>query len=446
MQERVSPSLNIITETTELLTTISETATKLDRFFVTNLSQDSLDYVHHTKLLQAETDSLIAKYPDQEAKTDSLDGLIDSYILQLDQINHHVANNSLVSTDPVFQLGLTLHNIGREIKLMLSELNTNSNQALLADFKNYQYLALYLFFIYIAICIFILGITYFKLIKPLQLLRHEIKQLSAGSFSQIEIKRQDEIGDLIEAFNETGRSLQKSEQKLKESNKELETANKELESFAYSVSHDLRSPLRSISGFSEALVSNYADDLDDKAKDYLNRVHRAAIKMGELIDEILKLSRISRREIKREHVDITQMAYEIIELTDTLENEHYTYSVKDNLSTFADEGLTKIVLLNLLSNAIKFAKNTEKPVIDVGTKIVKGVPYIFVKDNGAGFDMKYIDKIFGAFQRLHDDSEYKGTGIGLATVKRIINKHRGEIFYESEKNQGTTAYFNMGNP
>jgi signal transduction histidine kinase len=446
LQERVSPSLQAINDTTDLLTTISETAAELDRFILTDLSKDSLDYIYYTELLKAEADSLIANYPSQEFKTDSLEELIDSYIFKLDQINDLETQNRMTSADMVLQLGLELHSIERRIKLLLSQLSNKSNKRLLAEFEDSQYVGVYLFLSYIILSIFMLGITYLKLIKPLQRLRHEIKQLSHGSFSHIEIERDDEIGDLIEAFNETSHTLEKSKNKLKESYKELETANKELESFAYSVSHDLRSPLRSISGFSEALVSNYADDLDDKAKDYLNRVHRAAIKMGELIDEILKLSRISRREINRETVDITKMAHEIIELTATSETEHYTYSITEGLSIYADEGLTKIVLLNILSNAIKFSQKTDQPVIEVGETEVNGVSFIYVSDNGAGFDMKYIDKVYGAFQRLHDDSEYKGTGIGLATVKRIINKHRGEIFYESEKNEGTTAYFNLGNP
>jgi light-regulated signal transduction histidine kinase (bacteriophytochrome) len=353
-----------------------------------------------------------------------------------------LATGSLSETD-LIALTLKAENGHQRIEGLITELNKKNDLSIISSLSEARVYTRYLFIVLFLLIFIIFIVAYRQFLAPLHRLRKEIRKLSEGSYSQIEIERDDEVGELIDAFNNTSRTLRLSEQKLNKVNHELATTNKELEAFAYSVSHDLRSPLRSISGFSDALVNNYASELSETAQDYLKRVHKAAIKMGELIDEILKLSRISSREIKRDAIDITELTHEIIELTKTDDEKHISFNVDNHLTLHGDAGLTKILLLNLLSNAIKFSKTKEHPVIKVGSVIKNGKPYIFVKDNGVGFDMKYADKIFGVFQRLHTNDAFKGTGIGLATVKRIINKHGGDIYLESEEGTGTTVYFNL---
>lgn len=225
---------------------------------------------------------------------------------------------------------------------------------------------------------------------------------------------------------------------------ELEAINQELESFSYSVSHDLRAPLRAIDGFSQMLVSNYSDQLDDKGKDRLNRVRAGAQRMGMLIDDLIKLSRLSRTEILRESVDMTQIAKNVLEeLHDGESQRKVEAIVQPDLVDQADSRFVRVIMDNLLGNAWKFTRQNDNARIEAGAKDGdKGMIY-FVRDNGAGFDMEYASKLFGAFQRLHDSSEFPGTGIGLATVQRAINKHGGSIWAESKVGEGTTFYFTL---
>lgn len=225
----------------------------------------------------------------------------------------------------------------------------------------------------------------------------------------------------------------------------LEAANKELEAFSYSVSHDLRSPLRSMNGFSEVLIEEYFDKLDDTAKDYLLRIQNASNKMAKLIDDLLKLSRLTRTDIQRTEIDIIPIAKEILsEIGKHSINQVYRLHIQDSIVVNADRALLKILLTNILSNASKFSGKMELSIIEISSEEINNSTYICIKDNGAGFDMNYKNKIFGAFQRLHTDKDFEGTGIGLAIVQRIINKHGGEIFAESEINVGTKIFFNFG--
>lgn len=443
-QNHVSPYIQAIDKTSEYLSLISEIDSDLDHYLITNLSADSLQYSRLMLKIQRNTDSLLSYYPIQIAASDSLDIFIKKYLLILSGLEEKAKSGAEITSDELLAFGLQTHQFHQKIGDQVAGLHQKNTQLLISNIDRSKELVYYMMVLYLIFLSTIIGIAYFYLIGPLNRLRKEIKQLSLGKYSQINVQRDDEIGELIHAFNETSLTLKRSEENLKHTNEKLEVTNKELESFAYSVSHDLRSPLRSISGFSEALVSNFADDLTPQAKDYLNRVHKAAIKMGELIDEILKLSRISRRDINRIKVDVTALSREVIELTNSDNAANSSFKVKENLSIYADEGLTKIILLNLISNAIKFSRSEENPVVKIGQITREGIDYIYVKDNGVGFDMKYADKIFGAFQRLHPDSAFEGAGIGLATVKRIINKHNGDIFFESTKGEGTTVYFHLG--
>ncbi len=234
------------------------------------------------------------------------------------------------------------------------------------------------------------------------------------------------------------------EARVVERTAELENSNKELEAFAYSVSHDLRTPLRSIEGFSLALLEDYADKLDDTGKSYLGRVRNATVRMGQLIDDLLKLSRVTRSEMNRERVELSAIVKSIAErLTHNHPDRNAQFIIADSLTVYGDERLLIVALDNLLSNAWKFSEKASPSVIEFGVTRKDGNRTYFVRDNGAGFDMAYAGKLFSPFQRLHRVEEFPGTGIGLATVRRIISRHGGKVWIESEVNKGTTVYFTL---
>lgn len=225
---------------------------------------------------------------------------------------------------------------------------------------------------------------------------------------------------------------------------ELTNANKELEAFSYSVSHDLRAPLRSIDGFSKMLLTNYFETLDELGKDYLNRVRTAAQKMGKLIDALLSLSRVSRTQIKREAVDFSFEVKRILEdLKQSGPDRLVNIIVANGVTAQADLELSRILLQNLLSNAWKFTAKKKNPTIEFGVRIEQGRTVYFVRDTGAGFDMSYVNKLFGAFQRLHSDSEFEGTGIGLVTVQRIVHRLGGEVWAQAKLDDGATFFFTL---
>lgn len=238
---------------------------------------------------------------------------------------------------------------------------------------------------------------------------------------------------------------QQLEQRVQERTAQLEATNRELEAFSYSVSHDLRAPLRVIDGFSKALLMFYQDQLDDRAKHYLNRIRANSLRMGELIDDLLSLSRLTRSQIQRTEVNLSAIASEIMaELYQTAPERNVKFISTPGLMAMGDMRLLRILLENLLNNAWKYTSRQPKAEISFGAITTpNGKLAYFVKDNGAGFDMTYANKLFGAFQRLHSEAEFPGTGIGLATVKRIIHKHGGQIWAESAVNQGATFYFTL---
>jgi DNA-binding response OmpR family regulator len=223
---------------------------------------------------------------------------------------------------------------------------------------------------------------------------------------------------------------------------ELELKNKELEAFSYSVSHDLRAPLRAISGFSQILAEQHQDQMDAEAKELLQYVRESASRMGRLIEDLLKLAQTGRRVLARETVDLSGLAREIVSRLQASEpGRKAAFVIAPNLVADADPGLLGVVLENLLGNAWKFTSKRPNANIELGAQHQENQTIYFVRDNGAGFDMKYADKLFGAFQRLHYESEFPGTGIGLATVQQIIHRHGGRVWAESEPGQGATFYF-----
>ncbi len=231
---------------------------------------------------------------------------------------------------------------------------------------------------------------------------------------------------------------------LEQSSNQLAAINKELETFSYSVSHDLRAPLRSIDGFSQALLEDHLDKLDEQGKDYLNRLRAASQKMGELIDGLLKLSRLTRSDMHKQKVDLSALAEEITtRLQETQPERQVKVVIGRGLTASGDRQLLRALLENLLGNAWKFTGKCPQAKIEFGATQNGDKKAYFVRDNGAGFDMTYADKLFSAFQRLHETTEYPGTGIGLATVQRIINRHGGNIWAEGAVGKGATFYFTL---
>ena len=234
------------------------------------------------------------------------------------------------------------------------------------------------------------------------------------------------------------------ERRVVERTAQLQTANKELEAFCYSVSHDLRTPLRSLDGFSQALLEDYADQLDARGKNYLGRIRAGSQRMGQLIDDLLNLSRVSRGEMGRELVDLSKMAHEVAEeLRAAAPRRDAEVVVADGLIAETDPRLMRIVLTNLLGNAWKFTAKQPHARIEFGCSGENGDKEYFIRDNGAGFDPAYASKLFGAFQRLHLASDFPGTGIGLATVQRIIQRQGGRVWAEGEAGHGATFHFTL---
>lgn len=236
----------------------------------------------------------------------------------------------------------------------------------------------------------------------------------------------------------------RAEQEVRRRSTELEALNRELESFSYSVSHDLRAPLRAIDGFSQALLDDYSNRLDDTAKDYLRRVRMGAQRMGMLIDDLLNLSRVTRAEMHSERVDLSALAEEVAsELRNESPDRSVDFRIQNGLEDNADARLLRIALQNLLSNAWKFTSKRAQGLIQFGKmKTETGLAY-FVSDNGAGFDPNYAQRLFGAFQRLHPTAEFPGTGIGLATVQRIVHRHGGAVWADGSVGHGATFYFTL---
>lgn len=237
----------------------------------------------------------------------------------------------------------------------------------------------------------------------------------------------------------------KVEEEVKHRTIELEAVNKELESFSYSVSHDLRAPLRSMAGFSTALLEDYSEKLDDKGKQYLKHIQDSSELMAHLIDDLLKLSRVTRTDINYDKVNLSDMAQKVVdELAKAEPTRKMRVIITPDVIAFGDRNLLRLVLDNLIGNAWKFSSKVGEPRIEIGTIEFKGKLTYFVRDNGVGFDMAYADKLFKPFQRLHRASEFPGTGIGLATVQRIIRRHGGEVWVKSKLGEGATFFFTLG--
>nr|WP_156469971.1 sensor histidine kinase [Leptospira alstonii] len=239
--------------------------------------------------------------------------------------------------------------------------------------------------------------------------------------------------------------LEKSNQNLKTYSEQLERSNKDLEAFSYSVSHDLRSPVRGILGFSKILIEDHGGELGKESRRIVDIIIQNSENMGELIDDLLEFSRLGRREPVFSNVNMKVMAKNVLEeIANYYPDMKMDFTVEDLPDTKADSGLLKQLLFNLISNAFKYSKNKENPKIEIGSYQNEEETVFFVKDNGAGFDMKYQHKLFNIFQRLHHADQFEGTGVGLAIVKRVAERHNGRVWGEGTLNEGACFYFTLG--
>jgi signal transduction histidine kinase len=295
-----------------------------------------------------------------------------------------------------------------------------------------------------------------RVIAPLREVTAAAESVAASRpVSSLTVNRSDEIGRLAQGFNVMAANVAASrsqyeelvhqlEERVKTRTADLETANRELEAFSYSVSHDLRAPLRAISGFVQILLEDAKPDLSEEAQAHLTVIHRNAKRMGELIDDLLSFSRVGRQALSTKPVDIAALASRVAADVMSAEPErHLTIHVGRLPVIDGDEGLLRQVLENLLQNAAKFTRRQAEARIEVGTVDVEGTPALFVADNGAGFDMQYADKLFGVFQRLHRAEDFEGTGVGLAIVHRIITRHGGRVWATGAVEEGATFYFTL---
>jgi signal transduction histidine kinase len=302
-----------------------------------------------------------------------------------------------------------------------------------------------------------------RISQPIMALAETAKAVSVRKDYGVRAKKIDggEFGLLTDAFNQMLTEIQVQNDEIKERNneilsfnqrleqniidrtKELEAANKELEAFSYSVSHDLRSPLRSIDGYARILMEDYDKKLDDEGKRILQVIIKNAVRMGYLIDDLLSFSRIGKQSLVKVNLNLETM---VISVFDELKNSYgkiAELNLKPLLPARGDSSMLKQVITNLISNALKYSMKKDKSCIEIGSYENDGSHVYYVKDNGAGFDMRYYDKLFGVFQRLHSGNEFEGTGVGLALVQRIIHKHGGRVWAEGQVDAGATFYFSL---
>lgn len=290
-----------------------------------------------------------------------------------------------------------------------------------------------------------------RLTRPLEQLTAAAESLAAGlpaAAVEVDVDRADELGRLATSFNAMAAQVEQSRRELEDRVAErtaaLEAANRELEAFSYSVSHDLRAPLRAIDGFSRILLTDHAAELSPDARGVLDVIVRNSKQMGRLIDDLLTFSRISRQQLTWFSVDMTALAEAVAEEARSAEPERRIEIAIERLpAAHGERALLQQVLANVIQNAVKFTRTRDPARIEVGHRDEGGEVVYYVKDNGVGFDMRYVDKLFGVFERLHRAEDFEGTGVGLAIVQRIVHRHGGRVWAEAEEDRGATFHFTI---
>ncbi|MDO8473806.1 MAG: ATP-binding protein, partial [Dehalococcoidia bacterium] len=290
-------------------------------------------------------------------------------------------------------------------------------------------------------------------IRPVRRLVGATRRLAEGDMEARSGMSKDrgELGQLARAFDEMGEALKQKQAETGRLNAELgkyvshlESANKELEAFSYSVSHDLRAPLRAMSGFSQVMLDDYSDKLDEEGKRYLGIIANNAQKMGQLINDLLAFSRLSRASINVTKIDVGDLArHAFAEQAAAVPDRAIDFDVGKMPAAYGDASMMRQVLVNLIANAIKFTRPKGMAAIKIGSRVDGGENVYYVRDNGVGFDMQYLHKLFGVFQRLHREEDFEGTGVGLAIVQRIVHRHGGRVWAESVLGEGATFYFTL---
>ncbi len=297
-------------------------------------------------------------------------------------------------------------------------------------------------------------VTVRRLVRPVRDIAETAREISEGDLSRrVIVTSQDEFGILANAFNKMTSQLEsfinELEKRVAERTTELEESNKELESFAYSVSHDLRAPLRHIDGFLGLLKKKLGTSLDNEGRRYIEQASTSALKMGQLIDDLLSFSRMGRQALSFDKLDLNKIVHKVIEeLKPDIADRNVNWRLSDLLPVRGDGPMIQVVLFNIISNALKFTEHREEAVIEIGCRRSESESIFYVRDNGVGFIQDYSERLFGVFQRLHRSDEFEGTGVGLAIAQRVIHRHGGIIWAEGEPGKGAVFYFSLpsGNP
>jgi signal transduction histidine kinase len=371
----------------------------------------------------------------------------DAFPTRLDKDGYYFIHSRLEGFEPVLQ-----------DKKRLGTLYMQSDQQ--AMYKRFGLLAFVMaisIILSLALTFILSNILQRHISKPILALADTARIISDQKDYTVRAVRtsRDEVGNLTEAFNTMLDEINKQnrklnefnsdlEQKVKNRTEQLEIANKELESFSYSISHDLRAPLRGIVGFATILEEDYNDKLDEEGKRILSVIKNNTLKMGRLIDDLLMFSRMSRQDIVRDTIDTNKMVRDVIAENVTGSN-HINWVISDLPELHGDMNAVRQVWVNLVSNAIKYSSTQDHPQIEVSyyADAGSGQPVFFVRDNGVGFDEKYKDKLFNVFQRLHREEDFEGTGIGLAIVRKIVSKHGGKVWAAGQLNKGACFYFTI---
>jgi len=389
------------------------------------------------------------------AQAQHLYGKIDNFVLK---IKEYLANTDTkaASIKTIFDLEKQIHDVRRElIHALYPLIDTERQEFRTAADNTYSHIAnasTVLLSAIIGVLLISLLAAFFvgrSIVNPINTLNAAAHHVAEGDLKQeIIVRSTDEIGELAASFMHMKNELIKHHEKLEELVKErtvaLENSYQELESYSYSIAHDLRTPLRSIISFSQIVMQDASDKLDGENVDHLRRIVKSASHMSELISGILELSRLSRTEMEFGEVNLSEISIEISKnLQDSNPVRNIDWQIQPDLKVMGDRQLLHIVLSNLLGNSWKFTQEKSPAIIEFGITQMGDENVYYIRDNGIGFEMTYVDQIFGLFNRLHRSEEYEGTGIGLATVKRILERHGGWIKAKSEQGIGTTIYFSL---